>query len=323
MGQKTNPNSFRLGINKIWKTEFFEKKSKELALYIYKDLGIKKYIYRFFELQGLFIYDYRHTFQNNCLNIYISYLVTSSFNDKKNLTNKRIIFINKKNNKKKIINNLHLNYKEFVTNNIRNILNLKNSNQKLKQYLNFINKLEKNKSLSIKTNTIQIFDHLIKVLNLFFKKQLKININFCCLNKNENIQNKFDKKYIMQLRKYKNTLFFKEGIETIFHAVSNKNSANLLAKFIADGIKKTKRHKFLVTFLKHSLTVLLNMNISKIKGIKIIVKGRINGVPRSRHKIISIGKIPTQSLNTNLDFSQISCHNSSGSYGIKVWIHLT
>ena len=28
MGQKTNPNIFRLGVNKTWKTEFFEKKKK-------------------------------------------------------------------------------------------------------------------------------------------------------------------------------------------------------------------------------------------------------------------------------------------------------
>jgi hypothetical protein len=28
MGQKVNPNIFRLGVNKTWKTEFFEKKDK-------------------------------------------------------------------------------------------------------------------------------------------------------------------------------------------------------------------------------------------------------------------------------------------------------
>ena len=41
MGQKTNPNIFRLGVNKKWKTEFFEKKSQELSNYTFKDLEIK------------------------------------------------------------------------------------------------------------------------------------------------------------------------------------------------------------------------------------------------------------------------------------------
>jgi hypothetical protein len=38
MGQKTNPNIFRLGVNKTWKTEFFEKKKKEINLYTFKYL---------------------------------------------------------------------------------------------------------------------------------------------------------------------------------------------------------------------------------------------------------------------------------------------
>ena len=30
MGQKVNPNILRLGVNKTWKTKFFEKKNQEL-----------------------------------------------------------------------------------------------------------------------------------------------------------------------------------------------------------------------------------------------------------------------------------------------------
>ena len=41
MGQKTNPNILRLGVTKNWKTEFFEKKKKELPLYIFNDLVTK------------------------------------------------------------------------------------------------------------------------------------------------------------------------------------------------------------------------------------------------------------------------------------------
>jgi len=60
MGQKINPNIFRLGVNKTWKTEFFEKKAHELPLYTFKDLEIKSYIeddifiiFNEFELQRL------------------------------------------------------------------------------------------------------------------------------------------------------------------------------------------------------------------------------------------------------------------------------
>ena len=85
-------------------------------------------------------------------------------------------------------------------------------------------------------------------------------------------------------------------------------------------MKKIKRQKFFFSFIKQTLSVLIDSNFSKVKGIKIIVKGRLNGVPRAKHKIISVGDVPVQSINEELDYSQTTVHNSSGSYGIKAWI---
>ena len=84
--------------------------------------------------------------------------------------------------------------------------------------------------------------------------------------------------------------------------------------------RKVKRHKFFLSFLKQTLTVLSSSNLSKVKGIKIIIKGRLNGVPRARHKIITIGDVPVQSVSALIDYAQTSAHNANGSYGIKVWV---
>ena len=65
---------------------------------------------------------------------------------------------------------------------------------------------------------------------------------------------------------------------------------------------------------------LMSSSFSKYKGIKIIVSGRLNGVPRAKHKIISIGDVPVTSFNSKLNYSQTFCHNSNGSYGIKIWM---
>ena len=72
MGQKTNPNIFRLGVNKTWKTEFFEKKRNELPLYTFKDLEIKSYVERFLKNQGIFLHDYKQHYSNSTLNLYVS-----------------------------------------------------------------------------------------------------------------------------------------------------------------------------------------------------------------------------------------------------------
>ena len=47
MGQKTNPNILRLGKTKDWKSKYLEKKPTELSTYIFKDIEIQKFIFKF------------------------------------------------------------------------------------------------------------------------------------------------------------------------------------------------------------------------------------------------------------------------------------
>ena len=165
-----------------------------------------------------------------------------------------------------------------------------------------------------------ILNNILKVICLFTNNKFNIIVNFCCLNKTASFLKNTQKKNFILLRKFKGTLFLKEGIELLFHVVHNKSSADLLAKFVALQIKKTKRHKFFLSFLKQTLTVLSNSKFSVVKGIKIVLKGRLNGVPRAKQKIISIGDVPVQKIEAAIDYSQITTYNSNGSYGIKVWI---
>jgi len=298
MGQKTNPNIFRLGINKKWKTEFFEKKQRELPLYTFKDLEIKSYIGRFLETKGLILHDYKQHYNDSTLYLYISYFVSSDFVRNKDTKTERITLLSS--SKQKDISKVakHVNNKYF--------------------YFSTANKDFNRHSVLIKTSTV--FDNMFTVLNLFTNNKYNIVINFCCINKDLHFLKSTQKKNFILLQKFKNSQFLKEGIELIFHVVYNKSSANLLAKFIALQLKKVKRHKFFLTFLKQSLSILSTSEFSKIKGVKIIVKGRLNGVPRARHQIITINDVPAQSLMTNLDYAQTTTHNSNGSYGIKVWI---
>lgn len=335
MGQKVNPNILRLGVNKTWKTKFFEKKSQELPLYTFKDLEIKSYIERFLEKHGLILHDHRQHYSNSTLNLYLSYFITSDFNLKKNNTHK-LIFISKSGDKKCVQNTT-----SNLNNNLVKLTKLPNEPinskhfYKIKKYLklNRYHDLQNfaqvhsqsatdNQSFDImsKRKVKSVFDQLFKVLNLFTNNKLNIVINFCCINKDLTFLKFSQTKKFSLLQKFRNTPFLKEGIELLFHVVYNKNSANLLVRFIALQLKKIKRQKLFFSFLKQSLSILIDSNFSKVKGIKIIVKGRLNGVPRAKHKIISVGDVPVQSINEELDYSQTTVHNSSGSYGIKAWI---
>ena len=151
MGQKVNPNIFRLGVNKKWKTEFFEKKSRELPKYTFKDLEIGRYIERFLETRNLFLHDYNLQYNDSSLNIYISYFVTSSFIFDKNLEHqKNILLKGKKKNSKIIIkSNDHKNIKNLVVSS-RNISKdalpfSMHSSRRMKRYLKINEQFSRNK----------------------------------------------------------------------------------------------------------------------------------------------------------------------------------
>lgn len=332
MGQKTNPNIFRLGVNKTWKTEFFEKKRHELPLYTFKDLEIKSYLERFLETQGIFLHDYKQHYSNSTLSLYISYFVSSEFIINKKDKNNKIILVDKLGKKKVIISTQNSSEINFLTEknslfSTKSTIDYYKIKKYLKLYPNNINLADKQLSFNQKfiekkaeLKVEGVLSNLFKVLSLFVNNKFNIIINFCCINKDLNFLKRTQKKNFILLQKFKGTPFLKEGIELLFHVVYTKTSANLLAKFIALQIKKVKRHKFFLSFLKQSLTILSSSSFSKVKGIKIIIKGRLNGVPRAKHKIITIGDVPVQSIHTNVDYSQMTTHNSNGSYGIKVWI---
>lgn len=336
MGQKINPTIFRLGVNKTWKTEFFEKKNHELPLYVFKDLEIRNYIERVLETYGIILHDYKQHYNDSTLNLYVSYFVTSDFAVDKKETTERLTIKNGVGNRKVV---------KKLRNSVKDSTHFLFSNKtidfstdsprlyKLKQYLNssssikpvlqrdFGSKAKKIDEFNdTNLNVNGIFDQVFEVLNLFSNNKLNIALNFCCINKDLFFLKFSQDKIFMSLQKFRNTPFLREGIEVLFHVAYNSNSANLLAKFIAFQLKKIKRQKFFLSFLKQSLTVLSNSKPSKIKGVKILIKGRLNGVPRAKHKIITIGDVPVQSISAKLDYSQATIHNANGSYGIQVWV---
>jgi ribosomal protein S3 len=345
MGQKTNPNIFRLGVNKTWKTEFFEKKRHELPLYTFKDLEIKSYVERFLQTQGIFLHDYKQHYSNSTLNLYISYFVSPDFLLRKKDKTNKIILVNKLGQKKIVtdiqkkskfdLSRSNFFKKKFTSFNVRTFTDSYQIKKYLKSCLNDTILLDKISSINFKeshessdkhSNKVVslraegVLNHFFKVLSLFTNNKFNIIINFCCINKDLNFLKNTHKKTFLLLQKFRNTPFLKEGIELLFHVVYNTKSANLLARFVALQIKKIKRHKFFLSFLKQTLTILSQSNFSKVKGIKILVKGRLNGVPRAKHKMLTIGDVPVQSIFANIDYSQVTTHNANGSYGIKVWI---
>lgn len=56
-------------------------------------------------------------------------------------------------------------------------------------------------------------------------------------------------------------------------------------------------------------------------GVKISVAGRLNGAEIARRENMSTGKLPLQTLRSDVDYAQSYAHTIFGSVGVKVWIY--
>lgn len=63
------------------------------------------------------------------------------------------------------------------------------------------------------------------------------------------------------------------------------------------------------------------MQNKEVKGIKIEVSGRLNGVEIARSEWLKQGRMPLQTIRANIDYAQTEAHCTYGVIGVKVWIY--
>lgn len=173
---------------------------------------------------------------------------------------------------------------------------------------NFLNKL--NESLKIFTKN--------KFENVLILQQINKNITFNLTYR----QLQSLKKLTTQLRRFKNAKFFNEGVNVILSSLINLNSIDLLANFISRQLSLSKRHGLFFKFLVKTLSSLLKYKFSKVKSVKILIKGRINGKPRANKKMIFINKrMSLMTIESPIIFTQSTSSSLSGSFGVKLWVN--
>lgn len=182
----------------------------------------------------------------------------------------------------------------------------------------------------LKKNIFKYFSFVIKKLSLIFSAYLKKKrVCFIVSNSNEGslgykLSTKHQvnsyKKLKVQFRKYSNSPFFKDCLNILITVIKVKNSSKLLADYLSFQFSRLKRHNFFLNFLKRTLILIIYSQISKIKGIKILVKGRLNGKPRSSHKLIQVGKVSSQTFESVVCYHNSTAFSIFGTFGIKVWV---
>jgi len=128
-----------------------------------------------------------------------------------------------------------------------------------------------------------------------------------------------------QLALFKNEVYFEPGISLFCLMNVTKRSSILVAKFVARFFKIFHRSKKIVKFLLFLSKFVANTDNmrfkdSKVKGLKIQIKGRLDGAPRSRKRIFEKGRIPLQTISSSVNYSLVHINTTYGAFGLKVWV---
>ncbi len=91
--------------------------------------------------------------------------------------------------------------------------------------------------------------------------------------------------------------------------------AQLLAESIAAQIEKR------VSFRRAMKQALGRAARSGVKGVKIMVSGRLDGAEIARSEHYQEGSIPLQTLRADIDYGFAEAHTTYGVVGIKCWIY--
>jgi small subunit ribosomal protein S3 len=93
-------------------------------------------------------------------------------------------------------------------------------------------------------------------------------------------------------------------------------SATLVAQLIAVQIEKRMRYR---RVLKRTLSKVISQK--GVKGAKVEVSGRLNGISIARREWLKEGLLPRQTLRADIDYAKDVAYCTYGTVGIKVWIY--
>jgi hypothetical protein len=333
MGKQTNPQVLRFLHNYNWPSKFYSSPFNYSNI-TERDFLVREHVINFMsffntKVAQVYIYRYNHHVVIRIFSYNDSFTNWKSFLTK----HKKKVYYRNKLYKSQV--NIHNSgngkpYSWFNANIFRKDVNLTNEFPLVKnnKHINFI---RFNNSVIKKDGIVGYSGKRLLALNLSYLLRTNVII------KNTNIINKDKRALVLKtfsnmglrlkspLSPYLRTKF----ICLVYYSLLYKSSL-LLCRYLRFIIprfcKKKRKNRKINPFLK-SLKSVINLMFSKpfskqiqVKGIKVQVKGRINGSRRKRIYVIKKGHTSLQSFRNEFSYYQEDCLTIFGILGIKVWI---
>mgnify|MGYP000362527574 FL=1 len=93
-------------------------------------------------------------------------------------------------------------------------------------------------------------------------------------------------------------------------------SARLAVLWMAEQIERRIRYR---RVLKQALDKI--MANKEVKGARVQVAGRLDGIEIARTEWLKKGEMPRQTIRADIDYAQGEAYCTYGTIGIKVWIY--
>ena len=97
---------------------------------------------------------------------------------------------------------------------------------------------------------------------------------------------------------------------------SPESHAQLVAKNVASELERRIPYR---RILKRTLSRVSQQK--EVKGVKILLAGRLNGAEIARSEWLSHGKIPLGTIRADIDFAKARAYTTYGVVGVKIWIY--
>lgn len=92
-------------------------------------------------------------------------------------------------------------------------------------------------------------------------------------------------------------------------------SSQVIAAEIAEALRKN------VPYRKVCKNYIEKLRLGGQLGVKIMIKGRLNGADIARKEEFALGSIPRHTIDSDIDFALVHAPTRSGIIGIKVWLY--
>lgn len=121
-----------------------------------------------------------------------------------------------------------------------------------------------------------------------------------------------------EVRAYLERRMVKSGTKVRFNVQEVKN-ASLSAAIVLSQVAMDLEKR--IAFRRVMKQTMAKVMKAGAQGVKIAMAGRLNGAEIARREKLALGKIPLQTLRSDVDYAQGYAHTIYGSIGIKVWIY--